>query len=111
MLAELIPGVNAGWQFSYSAQVIKETEFKFNGIFTPVTDDPTIPIVFAEFQMQTEDSFYQQFFAEIFLCLKQYEVSRPWQGLLILPSQGYAVTATFRKGAEHRAFIDISKLK
>ncbi|WP_223007716.1 Rpn family recombination-promoting nuclease/putative transposase [Cylindrospermopsis curvispora] len=25
----------------------------------------------------------------MFLYLKQYEVSRPWQGLLILPSQSY----------------------
>ncbi|MFL0606691.1 hypothetical protein AB7286_14800, partial [Cylindrospermopsis raciborskii UAM/DH-KmRr] len=30
---------------------------------------------------------------EIFLYLKQYEVSPPWQGLLILPSQGYNMGA------------------
>ncbi|MGJ0607144.1 hypothetical protein [Cylindrospermopsis raciborskii] len=29
----------------------------------------------------------------MFLYLKQYEVSRPWQGLLILPSRGYNVGA------------------
>ncbi|UJS05629.1 Rpn family recombination-promoting nuclease/putative transposase [Cylindrospermopsis raciborskii] len=93
MLAELIPGVDAHWQFSYSAQVIKETEFDFDGIFTPLTDDPTVPIVFAEVQMQTEKNFYRRFFAEIFLYLKQYEVNRPWKGLLILPSRGYNVGA------------------
>ncbi|MFM7559389.1 Rpn family recombination-promoting nuclease/putative transposase, partial [Cylindrospermopsis raciborskii] len=90
MLAELIPGVDT-LQFSYSAQVVKETEFHFDGIFTPVTDDPTVPIVFAEVQMQTDKNFYRRFFAEIFLYLKQYEVNRPWQGLLILPSRGYNV--------------------
>jgi len=57
MLAELIPGVDARWQFSYSAQVIKEREFRFDGIFTPVSDDLTIPMVFAEVQMQTEENF------------------------------------------------------
>ncbi|MGJ0607032.1 DUF2887 domain-containing protein [Cylindrospermopsis raciborskii] len=93
MLAELIPGVDAHWQFSYGAQVIKETEFDFDGIFTPLTDDPTVPIVFAEVQMQTEKNFYRRFFAEIFLYLKQYEVNRPWKGLLILPSRGYNVGA------------------
>ena len=89
MLEELIPGVDADWQFSYSAPVIKETEFQFDGVFTPVTDDPMVPIVFAEAQMQTDENFYRRFFAEIFLYLEQYKVRRPWQGLLILPSRGF----------------------
>lgn len=68
--------------------VIKEREFRFDGVFTPVSEDLTVPIVFAEAQMQTDENFYRRYFAEIFLYLEQYEVIRPWRGLLILPSLG-----------------------
>lgn len=88
MLAELLPGIEASWRFSYSAPVIKEKEFRMDGVFTPVLDDPKIPIVFAEAQMQIDDNFYGRFFAGIFLYLRQYEVRRAWLGLLILPSRG-----------------------
>ena len=54
MLAELIPGVDADWQFTYSAVVVKEKAFEFDGVFTPIADDLTIPMVFAEAQMQTD---------------------------------------------------------
>jgi len=89
MLAELIPNVDASWQFSYSAPVIKEKAFQLDGVFTPLTDDPMVPMVFAEAQMQTDENFYRRFFAEIFLYLEQYKVCRPWRGLLILPSRGF----------------------
>ena len=89
MLAELIPGVDADRQFSYSAVVVKEKEFQFDGIFTPITDDPMLPVVFAEAQMQTDENFYRRFFAEIFLYLEQYKIRRPWWGLLILHSRGF----------------------
>jgi predicted transposase YdaD len=53
-------------------QIIKEREFRFDGVFTPVSDDLTVPIVFAEAQMQTDENFYRRDFAEIFLYLEQY---------------------------------------
>jgi predicted transposase YdaD len=71
MLAELLPGIDASWTFIYSAPVIKEREFRFDGVFTPVSDDPLVPIVFAEAQMQTDENFYRRYFAEIFLYLEQ----------------------------------------
>ena len=89
MLAELLPGVDASWQFSYSATVIKEKEFRFDGIFTPLSDDPLVPMVFAEAQMQTDENFYGRFFGSVFLYLRQYEVRRAWRGLLIFPSRGF----------------------
>jgi predicted transposase/invertase (TIGR01784 family) len=87
MLAELIPGLDADWQFSYSAVVVKEKEFRFDGIFTPLSDDPRVPMVFAEAQMQKDTNFYGRFFGSIFLYLRQYQVRRAWRGLLILPSR------------------------
>jgi predicted transposase/invertase (TIGR01784 family) len=89
MLAELIPGVKPAWEFSYSAVVVKEKAFEFDGVFTPLSDDLSIPMVFAEAQMQTDENFYRRFFAEIFLYLEQYKVRRPWRGLLIFSSRGF----------------------
>ncbi|MFN9173686.1 MAG: DUF2887 domain-containing protein, partial [Synechocystis sp.] len=68
-----------------SAVVVKEKEFRFDGIFTPLSDDSTIPMVFAEAQMQKDTNFYGRFFGSIFLYLRQYQVRRAWRGLLILP--------------------------
>jgi hypothetical protein len=104
MLAELLPGIDASWTFIYSAPVIKEREFRFDGVFTPVSDDPLVPIVFAEAQMQTDENFYRRYFAEIFLYLEQYEVSRSWQGLLILPSRGlnFGAELPYQELLEHR---------
>lgn len=104
MLAELLPGIDASWTFIYSAPVIKEREFRFDGVFTPVSDDPLVPIVFAEAQMQTDENFYRRYFAEIFLYLEQYEVSHSWQGLLILPSRGlnFGAELPYQELLEHR---------
>lgn len=87
LLAELLPGIPPDCQFDYSAPVIKEQEFRHDGILTPVGNDPDLPIVFLEAQMQLDPDFYGRYFAEIYLYLKQYKIIRPWRGLLILKSR------------------------
>ena len=87
LLAELLPGIPPDCQFDYSAPVIKEQEFRHDGILTPVENDPNLPIVFLEAQMQPDRDFYGRYFAEIYLYLKQYKIIRPWRGLLILKSR------------------------
>ncbi|MFM6342509.1 MAG: DUF2887 domain-containing protein, partial [Dolichospermum sp.] len=87
LLAELLPGIPPDCQFDYSAPVIKEQEFRHDGILTPVENDPNLPLVFLEAQMQPDTDFYGRYFAEIYLYLKQYKIIRPWRGLLILKSR------------------------
>ena len=87
LLAELLPGIPPDCQFDYSAPVIKEQEFRHDVILTPVGNDPNLPIVFLEAQMQPDTDFYGRYFAEIYLYLKQYKIIRPWRGLLILKSR------------------------
>ena len=87
LLAELLPGIPPDCQFDYSAPVIKEQEFRHDGILTPVGNDPNLPIVFLEAQMQPDTDFYGRYFAEIYLYLKQYKIIRSWRGLLILKSR------------------------
>ncbi len=87
LLAELIPGIPADCQFDYSAPVVKEQEFRHDGILTPIGKDPNLPLVFLEAQMQPDTDFYGRYFAETYLFLKQYKITRPWRGLLILKSR------------------------
>ena len=87
LLAELLPGIPPDCQFDYSAPVIKEQEFRHDGILTPVENETNLPLVFLEAQMQTDTDFYGRYFAEIYLYLKQYKIIRPWRGLLIIKSR------------------------
>ncbi|MGB8702989.1 MAG: Rpn family recombination-promoting nuclease/putative transposase, partial [Thermosynechococcaceae cyanobacterium] len=84
LVTELIPEIPIGCEFVYSAPAVKEKGFELDGLLTPVADDPSLPLVFLEAQMQRDPGFYGRYFAEIFLYLRQYEVKRPWYGLLIL---------------------------
>ncbi|MDB9305606.1 DUF2887 domain-containing protein [Nodularia spumigena CS-591/12] len=89
ILAELIPGIPPDCEFEYCAPVIKEQEFRHDGVLTPIGDDINLPIVFLEAQMQPDKGFYGRYFAEVCLYLKQYNISRPWRGLIILKSRGH----------------------
>ncbi len=84
LISELVPDIPASCEFDYSAPVVKETELRLDGVLTPISDDLSLPLVFLEAQMQSDDDFYGRFFAGIFLYLRQYKVARPWRGLLIL---------------------------
>ena len=87
LITELIPEIPVGCAFTYSAPSVKEKGFELDGLLTPVGDDLSLPVVFVEAQMQRDPNFYRRYFSEIFLYLYQYEVVRPWYGLLILPNR------------------------
>jgi predicted transposase/invertase (TIGR01784 family) len=87
LLAELIPGLPADCQFEYVAPVVKESEFRLDGLLMPQRNDPAVPVVFLEAQMQPDSRFYGRYFAEIFVYLYQYQIQRQWQGLLILQAR------------------------
>jgi predicted transposase YdaD len=84
LIAELVPNIPLDCQFDYIAPVIKEREFRLDGLFIPQSENGDIPLIFLEAQMQSDAGFYGRYFAEIFLYLQQYPEKRPWQGLLIL---------------------------
>ena len=57
LLAELLPGIPPDGQFDYSAPVIKEQEFRHDGLLTHVENDPNLLIVFLGAQMQPDPDF------------------------------------------------------
>ncbi len=87
LIHELLPDIPSDSQFEYTAPVVKETEFRLDGLLTPLSDNLEVPLVFLEAQMQKDTKFYRRYFAEIFLYLSQYEEKRNWRGLLILKSK------------------------
>jgi predicted transposase/invertase (TIGR01784 family) len=89
LIHELLPDIPSDCQFEYTAPVVKETEFRLDGVFTPLSDDPNVPLIFLEAQMQKDVKFYRRYFGEIFLYLSQYEETRTWKGLLIFKNKNH----------------------
>ncbi|MFM6686317.1 MAG: Rpn family recombination-promoting nuclease/putative transposase, partial [Dolichospermum sp.] len=87
LIAELIPGIPKNCEFEYNAPVIKEKETRLDGLLTPIDDNPEIPLIFLEAQMQRDKKFYSRYFRGIFSYIGQYEISRNWHGLLIVLNQ------------------------
>ncbi|KHG38929.1 MAG: DUF2887 domain-containing protein [Aphanizomenon flos-aquae KM1D3_PB] len=104
MLAELMPGIEENWEFVYNAPVVKEKEFRLDGVFTPVSNNPMIPMVFAEAQMQSDSGFYGRYFSQLFVHINQYTVKQDWRGLLILRdrSQGLGWEVPYTELLEKR---------
>jgi len=71
--------------------VLKDSEFRLDGLLIPQSEDLTAPLIFVEAQMQPDSRFYGRYFAEVYLYLYQYEVQRPWRGLVILQSRQQAL--------------------
>ena len=85
LIHELIPSIPPNCEYRYDAPVIKETEFRLDGVLTPVRED--LPLIFLEAQMQRDSEFYGRYFAELFLYLYQYKIKTSWLGLLIIKNR------------------------
>ncbi len=66
----VIPG------YTFTSVEVKETGFRFDGIFSPPDDLPNEPIYFIEVQFQPHPDFYHRFLSEIFLYLYQQKIDR-----------------------------------
>lgn len=86
-VAELMPGIGGDCRYEFKALVVKEREFRLDGLLLPLSEDVTVPMVFFEAQMQPDEDFYGRYFGQLHLYLAQYKVKRPWQGLLILQNR------------------------
>ncbi len=46
LIHELLSEIPRDCKFEYTAPVIKETEFRLDGLLTPLSDNPNVPLVF-----------------------------------------------------------------
>ena len=76
-----------GDSYCFSSEEIKQTAFRIDGLFKPVSDDPEQPIIFVEVQYQVDNDFYGRLFSELTLYLYLKKPERDWLILLIYPSR------------------------
>jgi len=73
--------------YRFGSEEIKQTAFRIDGLFTPITDDLELPVIFAEVQYQADIDFYDRLFSEITLYLRLHKPGRSWLALVIYPDR------------------------
>ncbi|WNC86242.1 Rpn family recombination-promoting nuclease/putative transposase [Thermosynechococcus sp. QKsg1] len=77
-------GREAPQGYRFESVELKQTAFRVDGVFMP--PDPSGIVYFCEVQFQRDNSFYERFFAEIFLYLRLYRHTfSDWQAVVIYP--------------------------
>ena len=76
LISELIPEIPEDCQFDYNAPVVKEKEFRLDGLLTHLVDDENVPLIFLEAQMQNDSEFYSRYFGGLFIYIHQYKVKK-----------------------------------
>jgi len=84
----------AGDSYRFSSEEIKQTAFRIDGLFKPVSDDLDQPLIFVEVQFQADNDFYGRLFSEITLYLYQNKPKRDWLILVIYPHRGIEKTTS-----------------
>ncbi|WNC85771.1 Rpn family recombination-promoting nuclease/putative transposase [Thermosynechococcus sp. QKsg1] len=70
--------------YRFDSVELKQTAFRMDGVFVP--PDPSGIVYFCEVQFQRDNTFYERFFAEIFLYLRLYRHTfSDWQAVVIYP--------------------------
>jgi hypothetical protein len=69
--------------YSFSAPVLKEREYRLDGLFLPPPDRPELPALILEAQMASDPLFYRRLYAETARLLQQQATIRHWQVLVI----------------------------
>ncbi|MEA5506936.1 Rpn family recombination-promoting nuclease/putative transposase [Halotia wernerae UHCC 0503] len=73
--------------YEFTSSEVKQLAFRLDGLFLPTTKDPAKPFYIVEVQFQPDDDLYYRLFAELFLYLRQYKPSHPWQVVAIYPTR------------------------
>ncbi|BCX13200.1 MAG: hypothetical protein KatS3mg067_2138 [Thermosynechococcus sp.] len=72
--------------YRFDSVELKQTAFRIDGVFVP--PDPAGTVYFCEVQFQRDNTFYERFFAEIFLYLRLYRSTfADWQAVVIYPNR------------------------
>ena len=72
-------------RYKFTSVEVKETAFRFDGIFLPKTKRDLV--YFVEVQFQKLSRFYARLFAEIYIYLAQHDVPNDWRAVVIFPKR------------------------
>ncbi len=84
---ELLGLEYASESYRFSSEEIKQTAFRLDGLFTPVSGNEEQPLIFVEVQYQPDNEFYGRFFSEITLYLRLHKPAHPWLAMVIYPTR------------------------
>lgn len=104
---ELLKLPYSGDSYCFVSEEIKQTGFRIDGLFKPVTADPDHPLIFAEVQYQPDTQFYGRFLSEIVLYLYRQKPGRPWLAMVIYPSRAIEKSA----GIEFEPFMTMPQIQ
>jgi predicted transposase/invertase (TIGR01784 family) len=79
------PDLAQGYQFQ--SVEIKQLAFRLDGVLLPAPDAPDQTVWFIEVQFQHDATFYQRFFAEIYLYLDLHPQTVDWQAIVIFSTR------------------------
>ena len=69
--------------YEFRSVELKQTAFRIDGVLLPRPDAADKTVVFVEIQFQPDPYFYQRFFAEIFLFLRQNPQTLRWRAVVL----------------------------
>jgi len=88
LVAGLLPSMQG---YVFSAPVLKEREYRLDGLFLPPADQPELPALILEAQMAADPGFLLRLYAETWRLLQQQECQGRaicrWQVVVIRPSR------------------------
>jgi predicted transposase YdaD len=92
--------------YSFSAPVLKEREYRLDGLFSPPAQRPNLPAVILdlEAQMAADPNFLLRLYAESARFLQQERWQRDWRVVVICPNRelNFGVLTPVREFVEHR---------
>lgn len=73
--------------YEFTSREVKQLAFRLDGLFLPKINESDKLFYLVEVQFQPDASLYYRLFAELFLFLRQYQPSHPWQIVVIYPKR------------------------
>jgi predicted transposase YdaD len=97
-----LPGDACGYRFS--APVLKEREYRLDGLFLPPPERPELPAVILEAQMAADGGFLRRLFAECARLVQQEPSIHQWRVVVLCPSRQlhFGDPAPVAEFVEHR---------
>ena len=80
-----LPADAGGYRFS--APVLKEREYRLDGLFVPPPERPDLPALILEAQMAADGGFLRRLYAETARLLQQEPTIQHWRVVVLCPSR------------------------
>ena len=71
--------------YSFSAPVLKEREYRLDGLFLPPPERPDLPALILEAQMAADGGFLRRLYAETARLLQQEPLIKRWRVVVLYP--------------------------